>query len=204
MQDRETQSLWSQITGECISGKLAGKQLTLFPASHTTYAEFKQLYPDGVLLEKPQKGDGSSQYEGYFSDREKLGIFGRANTFEKLGGKDLIFGLRLGEKQVAISRAYLETHGSALIASASPPALVTYNKTGNTVAAFSLTGFTNIDLGYLTITDSTIVLRGNDTTWDTRTGRTIKGEAKNLPAIPVITSFWFAWISFFPQTELIK
>ena len=89
MQDMQTQSLWSQISGECIQGKLEGTRLTLFPASQTTFAEFKRIYPNGVLLKKPEKGPEGSQYESYFADSTKMGIFGRVESFERLGADQL-------------------------------------------------------------------------------------------------------------------
>ena len=52
----ETKSMWSQVTGECISGTLDGRKLELFPAMHTTYDEFVKLYPDGLILGKPGRG----------------------------------------------------------------------------------------------------------------------------------------------------
>ncbi len=92
MQDLETGSLWSQINGECISGELEGKKLSPLPALHTTYSEFKELYPEGLLLKKPEKGESGSSYDSYFADPDKLGIFGRADNFQKLDGKDKVFG----------------------------------------------------------------------------------------------------------------
>ena len=53
MQDLETKSLWSQISGICIQGKMEGTQLKTVPFSHTTFAAFKKKYPDGKLLKKP-------------------------------------------------------------------------------------------------------------------------------------------------------
>ena len=55
MQDVETGSLWSQVSGKSILGENEGKELKLFNSLHTTYEEFKKLYPEGLLLKKETK-----------------------------------------------------------------------------------------------------------------------------------------------------
>jgi len=63
MQDVETESLWSQISGKCIMGALVGAELELFNSSHTTFSEFVKRYPEGKVLKKPEKGNAGSYYE---------------------------------------------------------------------------------------------------------------------------------------------
>jgi hypothetical protein len=204
MQDLETGSLWSQINGECISGKLEGKYLSPLPALHTRYSEFKELYPEGLLLKKPEKGESGSSYDSYFQDPDKLGIFGRADNFQKLDGKDKVFGLRLGERQVAVSEDYLIRNRHAVLTETDPPVIVTYDVESKTVAAFALSGPAQTELEKVMIEDNTLHLSGGDAAWDSRTGRVKSGNASPLEPIPVISAYWFAWISFFPDTELIK
>lgn len=204
MQDLQTGSLWSQINGECISGKLEGKKLSALPALHTRYSEFKELYPEGLLLEKPEKGESGSPYDSYFDNPDKLGIFGRANNFQKLDGKDKVFGLRLGKRQVAVSEDYLVKNKLTIISGTNPPIIVTYDVDGKTVAAFALPEYVQTDLENIRIEDNTLFLPGRNDAWDSRTGRVKSGDAKPLGLIPAISAYWFAWISFFPDTELIK
>jgi len=48
--DRNTESLWWQIMGEAISGKLKRTKLTLLPVFHTTWAEWKSKHPTSLVL----------------------------------------------------------------------------------------------------------------------------------------------------------
>ncbi len=48
--DRETESLWSQILGEAISGELVGEKLKAIPISHTTWRDWLKQYPDTTVL----------------------------------------------------------------------------------------------------------------------------------------------------------
>lgn len=50
--DRATNSLWSQVTGEAISGTLSGQKLTQVPALAITLKEFSAQYPGGQVLSK--------------------------------------------------------------------------------------------------------------------------------------------------------
>jgi len=202
MQDIETKSLWSQVSGECISGELLGKLLTLFPASHMTYAEFGKLYPNGVLLRKDEKGLQGSPYDDYFADREKLGMFGRANNYSRLDGKEIVFGLRLTNGNIAITRDYLIDNGHVIMSEKPYQVIVTYNSEGNAVSAFSLKGMSENQIRDLKFEKGLIAIANSE--WDGGTGLGRSEGAADLMPIPVITAYWFAWVSFFPETELVK
>ncbi len=204
MQDLETESLWSQISGEAIMGFEEGKKLTLFPVIHTTYNEFKKNYPDGVLLTKSEKGPPGSTYETYFSDESKLGIFGRANDFQKLDGKDKVFGLNLSGSQFAVSVDYLSKNRYALLENPISQVILLLTDNGNTAIAYSLADIDADDIRGLKVDNDRIVLHGKKVAWDLRNGKTIEGNQEALTLVPVISAYWFAWFSFFPETELIK
>jgi hypothetical protein len=46
MIDDQTQSLWQQATGECIYGKMKGKQLALLSGENTTWSAWINKHPD--------------------------------------------------------------------------------------------------------------------------------------------------------------
>jgi hypothetical protein len=192
------------VTGKCIYGTLDGKKLRQLPAFHTTFDEFKKLYPQGLMLRKPSRGYAVSAYDSYFSDPNKLGIFGRPNNFQRLGGKDKVFGLRLGDSQIAVSESYLQNKGYAIISEAKPPVVVTFDSASRTVAAFSLRDIDQSVLNELNVEADRILLPISNESWDARTGRVVEGDSGDLMMVPVITSYWFAWASFFPDTKLIK
>lgn len=204
MQDLETKSLWSQISGECIYGPSEGKTLTIFDASHTTFGEFKKNYPDGLLLAKSEKGEAGSIYDDYFADSAKIGIFGRVETFEQLAPKARIFGVRVENHQSAVSLEYLEANGYAMLSMPSHAVIVTYDKQSGTVAAFSLGETRPTGQADLSVADSRIVLKDGSASWEAYTGKLSSGTGDDLQSVPVITAFWFAWASFFPNSDLIK
>jgi len=50
MYDHATESLWSQIEGECVYGELLGKQLELIPFQLMKWKNWKKKYPNGLVL----------------------------------------------------------------------------------------------------------------------------------------------------------
>jgi hypothetical protein len=55
--DRQTQSVWSALTGECLMGAMKGKRMPQIPTLITTWGQWKQLHGDSWVLamEKPEK-----------------------------------------------------------------------------------------------------------------------------------------------------
>lgn len=50
MYDRETNSLWSQLMSQAISGRMRGTRLQQLPVSHTSWREWKSRYPETEVL----------------------------------------------------------------------------------------------------------------------------------------------------------
>lgn len=48
--DRATESLWSQISQQAVSGPRRGDVLPLLPSSHTTWGQWRQRHPDTRVL----------------------------------------------------------------------------------------------------------------------------------------------------------
>lgn len=110
MQDEETGTLWSHITGEAMSGELAGAVLELVPAVQTTWAQWRAAHPETRLLRKSAEIT-SSRYASYFADPERTGIF-RSNWLrERLPGKELVFGIRSGVHAAAVTAGALAAGG---------------------------------------------------------------------------------------------
>jgi hypothetical protein len=48
--DRQTDSLWSQLLSQAVTGPLAGTRLSALPAEETTWGEWKKEHPDTKVL----------------------------------------------------------------------------------------------------------------------------------------------------------
>lgn len=68
MYDRQTDSLWQQITGEGIVGSYTGSTLRMIPSQLISFAQFKEAYPDGEILSREtgfQRDYGRNPYRAY-------------------------------------------------------------------------------------------------------------------------------------------
>ncbi len=48
--DRETDSLWSQLLSEAVTGPLAGTRLTILPAENTAWGAWRTAHPDTLVM----------------------------------------------------------------------------------------------------------------------------------------------------------
>jgi hypothetical protein len=64
MYDRETESEWKQPLGKAISGPLEGRELESVPAPMLSWRQFREAYPDGVVLQPVHGSDTNSRGQG--------------------------------------------------------------------------------------------------------------------------------------------
>jgi ribosomal protein S27AE len=48
--DRQSESLWSQLMGEAITGPMLGDRLIRLPIAHTTWRDWRERHPDSQVL----------------------------------------------------------------------------------------------------------------------------------------------------------
>jgi hypothetical protein len=101
--DRQSESLWSQLMLQAISGQRRGETLTLLAASHTTWAEWQKRYPDTLLLSEasaPGLNYKNNPYAGYESSPQLW--FPVQQKSAVLGTKERVLGLSIN----GVDKAY--------------------------------------------------------------------------------------------------
>ncbi len=202
MEDDQTSSLWSQISGKCLRGKYKDRELTMFASSFSTFGELKDQ--SGVLfLEKPEKGKAHSPYKEYFEDRSKIGIFGTVASDSLMDPKDKIYGLRSEQSQLAVPVSSFEDQAAQLIIFDKRYILLISDGQAE-MAAFNIPSATGTKLDLLIQKDKVILSKeGNTEPLFTFTGID-QTSGNTVEAFPVVTAFWFAWQAFFPMTDIYK
>jgi len=112
--DRRTESLWSQIMAEAVSGPLVGKTLDTLPASHTTWRDWSQRHPDTLVLSTDtgySRDYSRSPYEGYADSRRIW--FPVGNRDQRYHPKEMVIGLELGGESKAYPFAELSAQSGA-------------------------------------------------------------------------------------------
>lgn len=202
MYDRETDSMWSQVSGEAIYGSYQGVGLTILPALMTTWSSWLEEHPDTMTLDKEGREEyGFDPYEPYYGD-DSVGLFGRSVNDDRLDAKELVAGVIVEGRAKAYP--FLELSKSPVINDevGDVPLLVAFDSESRSVAIFNRT-ISGRTLTFETRNGSlTDVETGS--VWSALTGRALRGELTGirLHPIPSVTLFWFAWADFYPDTSV--
>ncbi len=102
MYDRQTESLWSQIEREAVTGPLRGERLELEPLVHTTWAHWREQNPNGLVLSRGtghQRDYESDPYLSYANSQRTMYPVNRRD--DRLPAKSVVLGITLGESAAA-------------------------------------------------------------------------------------------------------
>ena len=94
MYDRETESLWSQLAMQAVSGEAAGTALTWLSSDYLTWASWRQQYPDSVVLSSDtgySRNYAGEPYAAYFADDALM--FPVPQTRSELMNKAWVIGI---------------------------------------------------------------------------------------------------------------
>lgn len=100
--DRETESLWSQILGEAVSGTEKGKKLTMIPSQITTWEKWSSDYPRTYVLTTKTghyKNYETSPYERY-AENTRL-MFPVKNNSDLFPPKERVIGVEVNGRYKA-------------------------------------------------------------------------------------------------------
>jgi len=223
MYDRATDSLWPQVTGEALSGRLVGRQLIRYPARIVSWEEFKTTFPDGKVLSRDTGHDrnyGENPYPGY-DDIDNPPFLFRGEVDGRLAAVERVLGIETGGDAIAFPyfRLRQQAAGGVAVADATvgEQKMVAFWKVGTTSALDDVEIASSRDVGaaaaYSRIVDGkllTFAAHGGKiidlqtkSTWNLL-GRAIDGPLKgrSLEPLDALDSFWFDWAAFHPETEI--
>ncbi len=215
MYDRATRSLWNQFIGEPVIGPLAdsGIRQPFFPSVVTTWGEWWDEHPDTTVLAQdtgvyptefyvPEDNPLAIYYNYFTSDEVMFPVWLRDDTFEP---KTVVVGLSIGESAKAYAVQDLQTArlvndtvgGVNVVVVASPE-----SRAGRIYERGELT-FAPADDDDTDLPPTTL-LDDNGARWMvTEEGLIADANPEHrLPRIPSITSFWFGWFQYHPDTEI--
>ena len=210
MYDRQTWTLWSQLTGEPVLGNMAVTpvRLELVPVTITTWSAWKAAHPETTVtkLDPSFGARWGYDYRPGAADRRREGVsFPVWQKSGALPSKEEIYGLRLGAKTKAwpIARVVQEriVHDRlgevdlVLVADPESGSVRVYRRDGRTFRAGATPGELRDEAGSVwKITEEALVpaaVDGGDTE-----------SAAPLPRVPGVVAFWFGWYGFYPETEV--
>jgi len=219
MYDRQTQSLWPQLTGQASVGVLTGTQLTAIPMGVVGWDQFLTAHPDALVLTRVtghQRDYGRNPYVGYDDPDGRLLVEPPGGRDPRLPVKERVIGIRLGDQAVAVLRQTI-ADADALTLTLAGREIVLWHRSGQRSALDEDTIADGDEIGTVGVFDPQLRGRrltftaGQDGFRDLETGSTwnVLGEAiagplqgRRLETVTHLDTFWFAWVAFQPDTTL--
>ncbi len=219
MYDRQTESWWQQIGGDAIVGELTGARLTPLPASIVSWKDFRESFPDGLVLSRDtgyQRRYGFNPYAGY--DDVASSPFLANEDDDRLAAVERVVTVELGEDVVAYPFRELEKSPIVNDLVDGTPLVVfftegTISVLDDTVIANSRdVGATGVFSRILDSQELTFDFDGerlldtnSGSTWNIL-GRAVDGPMRGKVLEPVVhgNHLWFSWVIFKPETKVWK
>jgi hypothetical protein len=224
MYDRQTRTLWNQLTGEPVIGPLAAQRpdgsvprLRVLPIVVASWNDWTRAHPETLVMHHEtghsRPYDVGAAYGHYFSSpRTMFPVWQRSRA---LPDKERVYALRLGDVPkaypvTALARAGVvnDTLGGAdLVLVATRGTLTVQGQSlrqgpveyagGAEVRAFERHGHS-----FTRTADADRLLDEQGRSWRV-TEQALAGPAgEQLPRLPGHLAYWFGWFAFFPQTLL--
>ena len=203
MYDRPTNSLWNQLTGEPVSGRLAesGIRLSVLPLVVTTWGEWRKEHPDTLVLDPGKTGFRrdyeKSPYESYFESSETM--FPVWLTSDRLKMKEVVFALVVNGKPKAYPIEILKREGLTHDAVGGKPIVLVTSRRSGAVRAFESAG-----KKFRVAGEGRLVEEITGTHFTIEEENLVAETGEQLPRIAGHNAFWFGWYAFFPTTEIYE
>ncbi len=196
--DAQTRSRWSQLTGQAISGAMAGMALQKLPKTMTTWRAWRARHPETTVYVKH-----SIPYRPRFT-AERFEALARAEP-GPVRSDDLIIGLE-GHVQ---ARAYLvrclARNRCRNDVFEAEPILVYLAPDSATARVFKRTLGTRT-LRFRLLQGERLQDAETESLWDPVTGACVSGPLQGETLAPLVgtPALWFAWHKYRPDTEVVE
>lgn len=215
MYDRQTDNRWPQILGQSILTP-QGRSLEEIPLEWTTWGRWRALHPDTVVLStdtgyiRNYGADPYGSYDplgGYYREGSPR-FFSVMREDPRFDDKEVVVGVKLGrdlrDPRLAVRKDLLRRERVVSARMGAEPVVLLYDPT------------LDAGRGYRARTgDRTLRLSPGDAPGeyvDAATGsvfdalgRALRGSfaGAELPRLVSYDVMWFAWVAFFPRTDVI-
>ncbi|MDQ6966075.1 MAG: DUF3179 domain-containing (seleno)protein, partial [Mariprofundaceae bacterium] len=111
--DRKSESLWSQLMMQAVTGPRTGERLHQIPVEHTSWKNWKTQHPDTKVLSLNTGYIRDYDHNPYVGYATQSAIYFSVNhRDDRLPNKSMVIGLSIGKEHKAWSLSYLKKKGS--------------------------------------------------------------------------------------------
>ena len=213
---RDRDTLYPQMYFTGISGPRKTESLRLLPIVETTWRMWKQLYPNSTVISQGTYNQSQYVQYPYFNYRTDNEFFLfpvspslslNSNSYSTLfDAKDRVLGLRIDGSAKAYPFVSMGEQAVINDDVDGYEVLILWSKDGQLAIPYERTvdgQLLSFDMFDDSVTPFTIQDRETGTIWNV-IGEAISGELQGatLRQIPAHNSMWFAWVTFWRETEV--
>jgi hypothetical protein len=220
MYDRQTESLWTHFDGRSVLGTLVGAQLRRVPVATTSWAQLRDAHPDAQVLSRDtghQRPYGENPYRAYDQLDAPLRGFFSGDIDARQTAMRRVVGIAGDDGSVAVTLDHVAEVGVVDTRLDGRPVTV-WHRPGLASALQAADVAGGDDIGatgvFVAAHDGRTLTFARDgerfVDAQTRSTWNILGEATagplagaRLDPLPHVDSFWFAWSTYQPGTDLI-
>ena len=220
MYDRKTESFWQQFSGEALVGDYTGDFLSILPSQLISFDQFREAYPDAPVLSREtdhRRNYGRNPYAGYDDINNtpfllKEDVPGQIRPMEKVIGVRTDKAVKGYTYSVTQKKRVLhDTVGGKPIvifhidgmASALDNRTIHQSRDDGATGVFSpILNDEKLEFEYK---DGEIRDKKTGSVWNI-SGHAVQGPLKGeqLETMVYGDYFAFAWLVFYPETEMMK
>ncbi|MDW3195902.1 MAG: DUF3179 domain-containing protein [Cytophagales bacterium] len=206
--DRVTDSYWSQMLNESVSGQLINQAIAQYPVSEMTFAAFKEAFPNGRVLTRStgfNRTYGLYPYGSYLSTNNTLFPVDRSD--DRIFAKERVLGVQAGGITRVYQLSLFEETNIVLDNLDGQDLIIFGNQTQGFANAYLARALNNETLTLESIDgENGVVARdqfGNE--WNLF-GEAVSGPdaAVSLLPAPGYIGFYFAWVAFNADVEIFE
>ena len=196
MQDKETDSYWSIMSGDSLSGKYKGTTLRELPLGEKVqWKDWVAAHPNTLVLSvEGVEHDDNNPYDNYFSSDS--GFRGVEATDTRLATKQPIYSFHLKGKPYAVPFTAFEDGGVVQVGKRQ---LFLYRPAG--VEIFYST-FAFLGEGFKRDGERWIDT-ASGAAFDAEAGQFVGGDGAKVERLDGFDTFWFNWSMANPKTEVL-
>ena len=199
MYDRLTESYWSQALGLAVKGELTGTQLNLVPFDVITWGDWKELYPDTLVMTTETgylRSYATDPYGNYYTEPRIM--FPVEHNDERIHPKEIIIGVEIDGVYKAYRQNDIELENVINdYVNDKPLLLVSLFSENSRVFERTVDGKV-LDFQF---NENKMIDLQTNSEWN-YDGIGISGPylGAQLERIPTYPGFWFEWFAFHPDT----
>lgn len=194
MYDRGTESRWSQIPGTAIDGPETGATLREFSVAWTTWERWRDHRPETRVLTE-DTGHVRDYDDPYGSYNPRGGYYANGSLLfdslvedDRYAPKEQMLCAKTPDGPLAVRKDALREAGTATTSVGGVPYVAAYDP--------------RLDTGYVYRNPNDATVRYEDGRVDVD-GATRAPDELPLERVLRIDAMWFAWVGFYPRTEVL-